>query len=229
MRAIYKWTNKINNKVYIGKSVNLAKRLREYRYEIKRGNDRPIIRALKKYGFENFDFEIIENCDTLTDEELIAREQYWIDYYDAQNTEKGYNLLRAEETPLDYTFGSNNIKARLNEEKVLNIREMIFLQNISPANVYKMYADEISYDAFCKAYRGQTWQNVDTSMIRDISTEVVRKGQKKAKLTADDVKEIRRLAEKEHKTISDIYTLYLGKCTRGTIKRVVQYQTWKNI
>lgn len=229
MRAIYKWTNKLNDKVYIGKSVNLAKRLREYRYEINKGNNRPIIRALRKYGFENFDFEIIEDCDTLTDAELLIREQYWIDYYDALNREKGYNILRAEETPLDYTSGSKNIKARLNEEQVLNIREMIFLQNISPADVYKMYADEISYDAFCKAYRGNTWQNVDTSMIRNISSKVERKGKNKAKLTKSDVKEIRRLAEEENKSISEIYTLYLGKCTRNTIKRVVQYQTWKNI
>ena len=79
MRAIYKWTNKLNDKVYIGKSVNLAKRLREYRYEINKGNNRPIIRALRKYGFENFDFEIIEDCDTLTDAELLIRDQYWID------------------------------------------------------------------------------------------------------------------------------------------------------
>ena len=92
-----------------------------------------------------------------------------------------------------------------------------------------MYANEISYDAFCKAYRGETWKNVDSSMIRNINSEVARKGLPKAKLTKEDVIEIRRLAEQEHWTISEIYDKYTGVCTRNTIKRVVDYETWKNI
>jgi len=71
MKAIYKWTNLINGKVYIGKSVDVAKRLREYRYEVKQQSKRPIIQALIKYGFENFKFEIIENCDFLTNEQIL--------------------------------------------------------------------------------------------------------------------------------------------------------------
>lgn len=230
MKAIYKWQNLINNKVYIGKSVNVAKRAREYRYELEKGSTRPIIAALRKYGFENFTFSIIEQCDELSNEQLLEREQYWMDYYDSQNLEKGYNLLDSTETPIEaFSQGSKNIKARLNEEKVLMIREMIYLQDISPAEVYKMFADEVSYDAFCKAYRGNTWKNVDISMIRNINTEVERKGKAKAKLTKDDVLEIRRLSEQEHWTISEIYDKYLGVCTRSTIKRVVNYETWKNI
>lgn len=153
-----------------------------------------------------------------------------MNYYNSQNLEKGYNLLDSTETPLEaFSQGSKNVKARLNEEKVLAIREMIYLQNISPAEVYKIFANEISYDAFNKAYRGETWKNVDTSMIRNINSEVERKGKPKAKLTKEDVIEIRRLAEEEHWTVSEIYDKYLGVCTRNTIKRVVNYETWKNI
>lgn len=230
MQAIYKWTNNLNNKVYIGKAVDVAKRLRGYRHEVNRGHTRPIISAIRKYGFENFTFSIIENCDNLSNAELLEREQYWIDFYDAKNLEKGYNLLDATETPLEaFSQGSKNIKVRLNEEKVLDIREMIFNQHISPAEVYKMYASEISYDAFTKAYRGVTWKNTDTSMIRNLNSEVARKGNPKAKLTVKDVKEIRRLAEEEQWTVSEIYDKFLGICSRGTIKRVVNYETWKNI
>lgn len=230
MRAIYKWQNRTNGKVYIGKSVDVAKRIREYRHEVNRGSTRPIIAALRKYGFDNFDFSIVEQCDELSNEQLLEREQYWMDYYDSQNLEKGYNLLDSTETPLEaFSQGSKNVKARLNEEKVLAIREMIYLQNISPAEIYKMFANEISYDAFKKAYRGDTWKNVDTSMIRNINSEVERKGKPKAKLTKKDVIDIRRLAEEEHWTISEIYDKYLGICTRDTIKRVVNYETWKNI
>lgn len=230
MKAIYKWTNLQNNKVYIGKAVDIAKRLRGYRSEVNKGSQRPIIKALRKYGFDNFKFEIIENCDNLNDLEILEREQYWMNYFNSQDLAKGYNLLNADETPLEhFSEGSKNVKARLNEEKVLDIRNMIFNQNISPAEVYKMYNNEISYDAFCKAYRGHTWKNVDMSMIRNINSEVERKGNKKAKLTKEDVIEIRRLAEEESWTISEIYDNYIGKCTRGTIKRVVNYETWNNI
>ena len=231
MKAIYKWTNTINGKVYIGKSVDIAKRLREYRYEVNRGTTRPIISAIRKYGFSKFEFEIIEECNELTNEQLLEREQYWMNYYDAQNPEKGYNLLSANETPLEaFSQGSKNVKARLNEEKVLDIREMIFNQNIKPAEVYKIYANEVSYDAFCKAYRGETWKNVPMDMIRNINSEVERKGKAKAKLTKEDVIEIRRLAEQEGWTVSEIYeNKYLGVCSRGTIKRVINYETWKDI
>ena len=50
-----------------------------------------------------------------------------------------------------------------------------------------------------------------------------------AKLTQEDVKEIRRLAEQEKWNISEIYDKFLGICTRGTIKRIVNYETWKNV
>lgn len=101
---------------------------------------------------------------------------------------------------------------------------------IAPAEVYKLYAKEISYDAFQKAYEGATWKNVDNSMIYDASSNVKRSGLPKAKLTKEDVKKIRYLAEQEGWSISEIYdTYYLGKCTRITIRRIVNHETWKNI
>ena len=230
MKAIYKWTNLINGKVYIGKSVDVAKRIREYRYEVKRQSKRPIIQALIKYGFQNFKFEIIENCDFLSNEQILQREQYWMNLYDSQNLQKGYNLLNAVESPAEkLSVGSTNVKARLNEEKVLTIREAIYDMQISPAEVYKMYHNEISYPAFEKAYRGTTWTNVDTSMIRDRTKEVPRKNNPKAKLTKQDVKNIRYRYEVLKEDISTIYESYLGICSRNTIKRVCDYETWKNI
>ena len=66
--------------------------------------------------------EVIENCDNLTEQEILEREQYWMNYFDSQNLDKGYNLLDADETPLEhFSIGSKNVKARLNEEKVLDI------------------------------------------------------------------------------------------------------------
>lgn len=228
MKGIYKWTNLINNKIYIGKANNIASRIRGYRHEVNKGSQRPIIRALAKYGFENFNFEVIEEINYA--EDILEREQYWIDFYDSKNKEKGYNILDADQTPFDiYSIGSMNPKARLNEEKVLAIRELIYFMNISPAEVFKMYSNEISYDAFCKAYRGETWRNVDTSMIVNRNGKVLRKNLPKAKLTKEEVEHIRFRYETLNESINEIFEDYIGRCTRGTIKRVVTYETWKNI
>ena len=48
-------------------------------------------RAIKKYGIENFDFEVIEECSK---EQLNDKEIYWISYYDSCNLDKGYNLTK---------------------------------------------------------------------------------------------------------------------------------------
>lgn len=63
--GIYMWTNKLNNKRYIGSSVNLKRRLLEY-YNVNRllnQNSMSINNALLKYGYSNFTISILEFCD----------------------------------------------------------------------------------------------------------------------------------------------------------------------
>lgn len=81
--GIYKITNTINGKSYIGQSTDIHRR---WRSEIADSNnvnshsyDYPLMRAIRKYGINNFDFEIIEECKI---EELNQKETYWIDYFD---------------------------------------------------------------------------------------------------------------------------------------------------
>jgi hypothetical protein len=74
---IYKITNLINNKIYVGKdSKNDPKYL---------GSGLYINRAIKKYGKENFKKEILEYCDN--SQELNEREIFWISELDARNLE----------------------------------------------------------------------------------------------------------------------------------------------
>lgn len=86
--GIYKITNKINNKVYIGQSIDIKQRWRAHIYAANQHQDTHLYRAINHYGLENFVFEIIEvlepNRNLLDD-----REKYWINYYDSYNT--GYN------------------------------------------------------------------------------------------------------------------------------------------
>lgn len=89
--GIYKITNKINNKCYIGQSVNLKSRIKSHKSMLKHNNeDNPLLRkATKKYGYENFKIEIIKYCK---EEELDFYEQYYIDYYKSHKKENGYNI-----------------------------------------------------------------------------------------------------------------------------------------
>jgi hypothetical protein len=62
--GIYSWINKINQKRYVGSSVNIRRRMLEYfsiNY-LERKKCMPICRALLKYGYSNFSLEILKYC-----------------------------------------------------------------------------------------------------------------------------------------------------------------------
>lgn len=93
--GIYKITNNINRKIYIGQSANIEKRWREHinasQHETYYGHKKSLLYpALNKYGIDNFSFEIIEECDI---SELDERECYWINYYKSNESLNGYNIL----------------------------------------------------------------------------------------------------------------------------------------
>jgi hypothetical protein len=77
MIGIYKITNP-NGKIYIGQSVNVDKRLKEYKYVCNCKNQPKLYNSLKKYGFTKHIFEVIEECKI---GELNTRERYWQEFY----------------------------------------------------------------------------------------------------------------------------------------------------
>lgn len=89
---IYRVKNKINNKIYIGQTIrNLDKRIKGHLKESKLDkSNRPFLNAIKKYGIENFEWEIIDKASTL--EELDEKEIYWIKQL-SSITPNGYNIL----------------------------------------------------------------------------------------------------------------------------------------
>lgn len=130
---IYKITNKINGKVYIGQTRKNPKvrwqqhcrtNLPKDGYELKM----VIKRAIIKYGKENFTFEVVETCEEPL---LNDREIYWISYYDSYH--KGYNS----------TFGgggtSHNLKVpeeQWEEIKNLYLNKFFSLKKI--ADIYNV-------------------------------------------------------------------------------------------
>ena len=91
MAYVYKITNRINQKVYIGQtSFSVEKRWKEHVQDINKHLDRPLYRALSKYGIENFSVETIEETDSPNEREI-----YWIEYY--QSYHNGYNATTGGE------------------------------------------------------------------------------------------------------------------------------------
>lgn len=84
---IYLIENKINGKKYVGCTVyTIEHRFQEHIKTISRSPNRPLYRAMKKYGIGNFSISALEECD----ESLLAeREIYWIEKLDTYKN--GYN------------------------------------------------------------------------------------------------------------------------------------------
>lgn len=85
MIGIYKITNLINNKCYIGQSIDIQRRWNKH----KNSNlSYPLYNAFRLYGLENFLFEVLEECDRA---ELNEKELFYIKKYNSCNPENGYN------------------------------------------------------------------------------------------------------------------------------------------
>ena len=89
--GIYKITNLVNNKIYVGLSKNLDKRWKTHSNELRKNKhyNTYLQSSWNKYKEENFKFDILEVCGN---EELVKRENYWINFYESFIPSKGYNI-----------------------------------------------------------------------------------------------------------------------------------------
>lgn len=167
---IYLITNKINNKKYIGQTIKtLDERIVDYyrEYQYRTDCERPIIRAMRKYGFDNFIFEIVED-NIKTQEELDSKEIYYIELYQTQVSHGiGYNLKfggfggkHAEETKikigeaqkgeLNHMYGRTGV---LNP-KSKSVLELTTGQQYESANLASI-KNNISFSHICACARGE--------------------------------------------------------------------------
>lgn len=132
MSYIYKITNNINGKIYIGKTMrSIKQRWKEHLANIKKEEckNRPLYRAINKYGVENFSIEKIEECSDII---LSDREKYWIEYYNS--FKNGYNATKGGD-------GSPYIDRKLVIEtykQIQNCKKTAEILNIHIDSVYKI-------------------------------------------------------------------------------------------
>lgn len=93
--GIYLLRNKVNNKIYIGKSLNLWKRMFNHKHcSVRKKTISGIASAIKKYGWDNFEIEILEVLPLIDNNTLLKKEAYYIEKYNSTLNKIGYNLLK---------------------------------------------------------------------------------------------------------------------------------------
>ena len=84
---VYQWTNKVNNKKYIGSHTGHIN-------DGYIGSGTIFRKAIKKYGIENFERVILEKLDTTDRKLLLEREKFWLDKTNAALDDNYYNVAQ---------------------------------------------------------------------------------------------------------------------------------------
>lgn len=199
---IYKFTNQLNNKVYVGQTtLSMERRLKKHLAQL---DDKTYFhRALAKYGIQNFSIEILE--DNIPLNELDNREKYWIKETDAFHTSgKGYNLTRGGQ----WGSGIQLICGSAEDE----IKDLIRNSELTFKQIGDMY--KVSLSCISDINRGKTFYEDDIDYP-------IRKTPQKTKLDTELVNcIITMLQEQTNLSIQDIaHQLSISDYTVGEINR----------
>lgn len=152
MTGIYKITNKINGHCYIGQSLNIKKRWEAHKIAFTNINDQgynyPLYRAFRKYGIDNFTWEILEEVkpDLLDEKEI-----YYIQLFNSFQV--GYN-----QTP-----GGNQGGGRiLTPQKVTEIQTKLLTQNYTLQQLSIEYG--VHKDTIRDINNGTTWSTLNPNL-----------------------------------------------------------------
>ena len=185
---VYLITNLVNNKKYVGITNDYKKRWENH----KCCNDptMAIAKAIKKYGKENFKFEVIESNISL--DEIDEKEIYYINKFETHvSLGKGYNISKGGRYNITNSIkvGTENGRSLLTEEQVKFIKGN---RNIPVFVLYEEFCDIISYEAFKKVYYNETYKNIEpTSEIYPYNFEFACQFNS-GKLTYSEVVELRK-------------------------------------
>lgn len=94
--GIYKIENIINNKVYIGSSIDIEKRFYKHLWMLRKGvhDNNYLQNSFNEHGEENFKFSIIESC---SEDMLIEMENFFLNLLNSSHVNYGYNLATVNE------------------------------------------------------------------------------------------------------------------------------------
>lgn len=170
MGYIYKITNLINGKEYIGQTgLTIEERFKEHIRSSQKNIDRPLYRAFNKYGIENFVIEELEECslDLLSDKEVywIQKEDTYSNGYNATMGGEGSRLIDYQDVINDWNSGLSAkeiaIKSgRTNTDQIRRILKNVF--NISSEEIIKRTSQSYSKKVNCYNKNGEFIQDFNS-------------------------------------------------------------------
>ena len=138
--GIYKIENLINGHCYIGQSINIELRWKRHR-DVIETCDYPLYLAIRKYGIDNFSFDIIQECEP---HELNELEIYWIKYYNSYYD--GYNQTRGGDQ-----YGHN---IKISDEDLIEIIDLLKHSSLSQMEIAERF--NVGYDTISEINNGKT-------------------------------------------------------------------------
>ncbi len=144
--GIYKITNQLNGHSYIGQSIYIEGRWNQEKRRAFNENsseyEKTLSQAFRKYGIENFTFEILEECEP---SELDEKEIYYISFYDTYFN--GYNETTGGQ-------GGLNSCIKISKEQILEIYNLLLNSDISQNDIAKKY--NVGYDVISNINQGKS-------------------------------------------------------------------------
>jgi group I intron endonuclease len=231
--GVYKITNLVNGKLYIGSSIEMGKRWRSHINNLTNGShhSQKLQNSVNKHGITNFVFKVVELCDL---ENLVVREQYWIDFH--RVCELGYNIRPTAENNLGFKH-SDETKEKMRQRMLGNEynkgfchtdefkkrkSKQMLSNTISKGNKhtdeYKIYMSQINRGKNNPNYGKSTPKDVLIERLRKVKEKGTFKGKNnpnfKFEIKYEDLERLFLSELKSTKEISDIYG-----CTTATINK----------
>lgn len=225
MKGIYRFVNNTNGKVYVGQSIHVETRYKHHRANYTNPScsmyNGKLYRAFRKYGFDSFSFEVLEESGDFTQQDLNEKEVYYISYYNSY--EKGYNMNYGGQ----YT---SNMHKKLTVEQILQIKDEIKNTNHTFQDISAKYGLDSSGSLISMMNKGIVWQmigNYNYPLRED--TFIHNKGGSNpmAVFSDEEVMEIRERFVTE--TMPDIYQDYKTKCSFSELKKIIYGSQFKNL
>lgn len=236
MHYIYAIINKINGKLYIGQTNNPKKRWMGHKYHSKNNNSGMIIHsAIRKYGIQNFSFEIIED-NILTLDEVNSKEEWWIKYCQSNIRNFGYNISSGGYNGT-HLAGENSWKAKLTNVQAKKIRELFDSKKYSFNDLAGIYS--VTDESIRDIIYNETYYDENYLLNKDSLEQAknIAKSQCLLKISStnsthttfseNDIINIRNLYTIDGYScnqISEIYNIH-----KATTLSIIRLKTFKNI
>jgi group I intron endonuclease len=221
--CIYLIHNLINNKVYIGQTINMWERIPTHIYDSKKVN-KPLSKSIRKHGLNNFKVYVLEK--DLDKKEMDIVETAFISTYKSYDREFGYNVLKEAKTPkgIKHTFEAiNKIKETWNKS---NYRE----------NISNKVREQWKNEEWKKDILEKRKKSMSTSEYKQRRSEISRNTYKR-----DCIRNERKVCQLDIKTLDIIETFNsikeaeiktgisrgdISNCCRGKRRNVGGYK-WR--